>query len=101
MFFLMKLLFGFCLDFLLPKNLDNTGRGIWKLPKKIWPSGQSIFMGSKQPHPFLEIINNLLTLASQLTHIKKEKKMDSSRGQELAILTFVSEAFCGTEPRSA
>ena len=25
MLFLMKLLFGFCLDFLLPKNLDNTG----------------------------------------------------------------------------
>ena len=24
MLFLMKLLFGFCLDFLLPKNLDNT-----------------------------------------------------------------------------
>ena len=21
----LKLLFGFCLDFLLPKNLDNTG----------------------------------------------------------------------------
>ena len=25
MLFLMKLLFGFCLDVLLPKNLDNTG----------------------------------------------------------------------------
>ena len=25
MLFLMKLLFGFCLDFLLSKNLDNTG----------------------------------------------------------------------------
>ena len=25
MLFLMKLLFGFCLDFLLPKNLDNIG----------------------------------------------------------------------------
>ena len=25
MLFLMKLLFGFCLDFLLPKFLDNTG----------------------------------------------------------------------------
>ena len=30
--FLMKLLFGFCLDFLFPKILDN--RREWKLPKK-------------------------------------------------------------------
>ena len=30
MLFLMKLLFGFCLDFLLPKFLDNTGIQITK-----------------------------------------------------------------------
>ena len=33
MLFLMKLLFGFCLDFLLPKILDNTGEQFGNLPK--------------------------------------------------------------------
>ena len=28
LYYLMKLLFGFCSDFLLPKNLDNTGENL-------------------------------------------------------------------------
>ena len=34
MLFLMKLLFGFCLDFLLPKKLDNTGSNLEITKKK-------------------------------------------------------------------
>ena len=34
MLFLMKLLFRFCLDFCLPKNLDNTGEQFGNYQKK-------------------------------------------------------------------
>ena len=36
MLFLMKSLFGFCLDLLLPKNLDNTGEQFGNYQQKLW-----------------------------------------------------------------